>query len=59
MDPNEALKEIRELCLTDEPSPDDAARLVELWRALDGWMSSGGFTPQAWQRGPREPHPGL
>ena len=29
----------------------DASRLVELVRALDGWVCVGGFLPSAWAAG--------
>lgn len=54
MDPNETLKQIREvLGLID--TENDPVRigyaydaLVELVRALDEWLTSGGFPPRDW-----------
>lgn len=60
MDPNAALEEIRLLqvqilerlnkgqyggCL-----PDLAAELVDKIEGLDGWLTKGGFLPDAWAR---------
>lgn len=45
MDPNEALKRIREL-INDGDSAD--VLLVEAFEALDNWLSRGGFLPSAW-----------
>lgn len=59
MDPNECLREIRELKMrllaqddNEEPhDPIDVARLLELVEALDGWITAGGFLPEAWKKG--------
>lgn len=58
MDPNANLNEQLELAeemlkaYEDEDGngidQDDAARLAELVRALDGWLSSRGFLPKRW-----------
>ena len=53
MDPEANLKELRELCGADPIDSDDAERIAELFRALDGWMSNGGFTPESWDYGER------
>ena len=60
MDPEANLKETRELCKKiyknyEDPDSngvdqDDAARLVELVEAMDGWLSKKGFLPKDWQR---------
>lgn len=56
MDPNETLKRIRTLIAALEAGardPDgEACELAEAWRALDGWLSKGGFLPAAWAPGP-------
>ncbi len=44
MDPNETLSQIRQILAHDR----DAARLADLVEALDGWLTEGGFMPQAW-----------
>jgi hypothetical protein len=55
MDPNVCLARIRELTSADVLDCDysvlDFDQLVELARlieSLDGWLSNGGFLPQAW-----------
>lgn len=55
MDPNEALRKIREFgrIVRDEDASDaqryDAATdLAEHVQALDEWLSRGGFPPEAW-----------
>ena len=54
MDPNTALAEIPVLIAktyTDEGATlDDGCRLYDLVEALDGWLTQGGFLPDAWQR---------
>ena len=54
MDPNAALATIRRLidlyakdAVLDQ---DDASALVESVEGLDGWLSKGGFLPEAWSR---------
>jgi hypothetical protein len=59
MDPNKTLREIRELdrkALRLERAdkslpPEDADRLMELVRALDEWLTKGGFLPTDWRKG--------
>jgi hypothetical protein len=57
MDPNANLGETRRLLARmldgDQPNDnylDDAQRLAELARALDGWITGGGFLPDEWAR---------
>lgn len=56
MDPDEALKQIRELCkmISKSHSTKRIAALGEMlaeWtEALDGWLSKGGFPPKAWAK---------
>ncbi len=55
MDPNTNLQRQRQLCasLLDGDvgdTADLAVELAELARALDEWISRGGFLPQAWHR---------
>ncbi len=52
MDPNETLREIRELLASvneihtlDEHETD---RLAELFEALDQWLTAAGFLPESW-----------
>lgn len=60
MDPNANLKEQRELAAhllwleenDREIDHDDVLRLSELVIALDNWIASGGFPPDAWARKP-------
>jgi hypothetical protein len=56
MDPNVALKEIRAIldsALDGDRyallSAQDAFKVCELVEGLDGWISHGGFLPDAWQ----------
>lgn len=61
MDPNAALREIRETCnmvlnCTDAEHPKEtcvciahAANLAESFDGLDNWLSKGGFVPAAWK----------
>lgn len=52
MDPNEALKQLREELhelVIDDPSGHNQ-RLVELFDGLDSWLSKGSFLPAAWAR---------
>jgi hypothetical protein len=50
MDPNETLRRLR--ACADEDDPFNAAELLpvmqEHFRALDEWLSKGGFVPDAW-----------
>jgi hypothetical protein len=51
MDPNTNLSEQRRIVdrmLNGHEQPEDGCRLAELSAALDEWMSSGGFLPDAW-----------
>lgn len=50
MDPNETLRIIRQELESAESDAHevDVDRLVEHVRALDEWLSSGGFLPKAW-----------
>ena len=63
MDPNETLRELRELAdkvaaqdmdvYSDPEDRADAARAGDLAagvQALDEWLSRGGFLPDAWER---------
>lgn len=53
MDPNAALNELEKLaCLAVSGKPDEAdiVRMGELFLALDGWMTQGGFPPRTWTR---------
>lgn len=60
MDPNITLHELRELTaralaardlLGGEPGPVERMlhEVAEKFDALDGWMSKGGFAPDAWR----------
>lgn len=49
MDPDACLSEIRTI-LSEGPDG-DTERLIDLVRALDEWLTSGGFKPAAWNRG--------
>jgi hypothetical protein len=54
VDPNTALTDIRDLIAhtytADGPAAEDSCRrLYELVEALDGWLSKGGFLPDAWR----------
>lgn len=56
MDPDEARRRLNEL-LTDPYSANDLSEasaqrdeIVELWQALDSWLSGGGFLPSPWAR---------
>ncbi len=56
MDPNENLSEQRQIVdrmLNGNEQPEDGMRLAELASALDEWMASGGFLPDAWCNGER------
>lgn len=51
MDPNTTLEELRELAREWFDSDNDhAAQASDLFNALDGWLSRGGFLPKAWER---------
>lgn len=47
MDPDAALRELRELHVSG--SPEDFERAVELIIGLDGWLLKGGVPPKDWQ----------
>jgi hypothetical protein len=55
MDPNAVLARLRALFrgLDDGSSYDDALATIEeaqqSFEALDGWLSKGGFLPEAWR----------
>lgn len=62
MDPNKALQDLREaiarhaaLCEGGAAGSSDEVRALEdaldAARALDGWLSRGGFLPDAWRAG--------
>lgn len=63
MDPNETLRQLRELILTngDCGGPDDMdcpnlpimGEILELFQALDEWLKKGGFLPKEWDVGKR------
>ncbi|APD19314.1 hypothetical protein SEA_GODPHATHER_87 [Mycobacterium phage GodPhather] len=57
MDPNETLKELRDLAQTvtmqGGGTDEQAVRMAELVQALDSWMTTGGFSPAAWNTGAR------
>ncbi len=51
MDPNTALAELRALARRLVESDDaDVATMADRFEALDGWLTTGGFLPGAWQR---------
>lgn len=58
MDPNETLRRLRRLQEKFqtggrmENSRDLADEMAELFEALDGWLSKGGFLPDAWKQAP-------
>lgn len=49
MDPNETLKELRQI-VNDKQRivVDDYIRMRELFQALDQWLTRGGFPPGDW-----------
>lgn len=54
MDIEAALIEARDLArriLNEEGDEGDAERLAELFEAIDGWMTIGGFLPESWRWG--------
>ncbi len=57
MDPNETLRQIREAIQAfddnygEPPSESAATAVLDLFEALDGWLSKGGFLPDDWQAG--------
>lgn len=51
MDPNATLENIRSLIEEyDQDAPVDVSELIEYVRALDEWLSKGGFLPAPWHR---------
>jgi hypothetical protein len=58
MDPNTALREIRELAdnILNGRQVGDARDLAEKIMALDAWLSRGGFPPEEWREGPDAQH---
>jgi hypothetical protein len=51
MDPNETLRRIRELRsqpVSDADYLDLLQEVMELYNALDEWLSKGGFPPDDW-----------
>lgn len=60
MDPNAALKRIREIVRRDRLDYDDVPELVETIEELDRWLSIGGFFPVAWHESAhRTLHPAV
>jgi hypothetical protein len=56
MDPDVALDILREWA--DNPSvltPEQQSAFKEQFKALDGWLTNGGFPPAAWTNPPVEP----
>ncbi len=54
MDPNKCLEELRDDCSYLEYAAwvdEDILKVVEKVRALDEWLSSGGFLPKDWSKG--------
>lgn len=55
MDPNAALKDIREIVAAfdkESCTQEDLETLAELVSNLDKWLSNGGFLPKPWQEEP-------
>jgi hypothetical protein len=57
MDPDANLAELRRIATRVLAAPSieeidcaDAERIADLVDALDGWLSRGGFLPDAWKR---------
>lgn len=48
MDPNATLRELRNLIESDGDPEFTFDRVADLFFALDGWISSGGFLPSSW-----------
>ncbi len=57
MDPNAALRALREyaehIVETHALQSDNSREMAASFQALDGWLSSGGFTPDDWKTGER------
>lgn len=47
MDPDEALRRMRDLCTIDGVDPE---KIVAQFQELDEWLTKGGFLPEAWAR---------
>lgn len=47
MDPTQTLTELRQ-CIANDP--ENTERIIELFEALDSWITRSGFLPQQWQR---------
>jgi len=60
MDPNETLRRMQEMAervvraadVGSDVDEDDACDLADAVQALDGWLSKGGFLPDAWRAKP-------
>lgn len=51
MDPNETLRRLRALNETYAKGGEvDAEEVLELFEALDLWISTGGFLPESWKQ---------
>jgi hypothetical protein len=59
VDPDETLKEMREIAMRMEEAPESFTpkslfsafeRLAELSSSLDAWLSRGGYLPKEWAR---------
>lgn len=49
MDPNTTLEEIRAILRSHrQGQPEDLWLLLNLWEALDHWLTGGGFLPRQW-----------
>lgn len=60
MDPNAKLADIRSLLAYEESNPltrDQFEELSDRIRALDEWLSKGGFLPDAWDSKNWTPYP--
>jgi hypothetical protein len=53
LDPNETLKELRDLVRAENLNPHGrgcrAPEIAEKFADLDDWLSKGGFPPSAWE----------
>lgn len=67
MDPNETLRALRGAVRhmndvgheLDERENQCVRTVVELFEALDTWLSKGGFPPEEWREGPDAPASGM
>lgn len=48
MDPNETLRQIREVIADPSPSGWDIAATLYRMQQLDKWITNGGFLPSDW-----------